>query len=169
MRRQPRTFTFHIFSAKRVSATYAGNQSADYYVQLSQLDALVNGGDRPDYYELVLNRLVGTMNGTNCTPANVGGANGFIQLSLDLPAPYVITNGGPSVLFIAPISGASVSNQVEGSYFNTPPVVIAASGINSMLHVRLLDQTGALLDCAGHEHVITMTLREVLPLPSVPA
>ena len=163
--RNPRTFTLHIFSAKRVS----GATSADYYVQLNQLDALVNGGDRPDYYELVLNRLAGTMVGTNCTPANVGGTNGFIQLSLDLPAPYVITNGGPSVLFIVPVSGASVTNQIEGSYFTTLPVVISASGINSMLHVRLLDQAGALLDCAGHDHVITLTMREVLYPPFVPA
>ena len=153
--RQPRTFTFHIFSAKRVSGT-----SADYFVNLPQLDALVNGQERPDHYELVLNRLAGTMAGTNCTPAATGGANGFIQLALDLPAPYIITNGGPSVMFIAPISGAGVTNQVEGSYFATPPVIIAASGISSMLHVRLLDQAGALLDTAGHEHVMTLTMRE---------
>ena len=158
--RQPRTFTFHIFSAKRVSGT-----SADYFVSLPGLDALVNGGDRPDYYELVLNRLVGTMVTGNCTPANAGIANGFLQLSLDLPAPYLITNGGPSVMFIVPISGSAVTNQVEGSYFTTPPVIISASGINTMLHVRLLDQAGALLDTTGHDHVITLTMRESIHLP----
>ena len=153
--RQPRTFTFHIFSAKRVTGT-----SADYYVNLPQLDALVNGQERPDHYELVLNQLAGTMAGTNCTPAATGGGNGFIQLALDLPAPYLITNGGPSVMFIVPISGAGVTNQVEGSHFATQAVIIAASGISSMLHVRLLDQAGALLDTTGHEHAITLTLRE---------
>ena len=159
--RHPRTFTFHIFSAKRVSFAVAANQAADYYVNLPQLDALVNFGDRPDFYELTLNRMVGTMSGTNSTPANAGGGNGFFQLSLDLPAPYVITNGGPSVLFIVPVTGQGLTNTVDGSYFETEPVIVAASGISSMLHVRVLDQAGALLDCANHEHVITLTMREV--------
>ena len=153
--RQPRTFTFHIFSSKRVSGT-----AGDYFVNLPGLDALVNGQERPDFYELTLNRLAGTMVGTNCTPANVGGANGFIQLALDLPAPYVITNGGPNVLFIVPISGSAVTAQLDSGIHSTDPVIIAASGITSMLHVRLLDQAGAVLDAAGHEHVITMTMRE---------
>ena len=37
--RQPRTFTFHIFSSKRVSGT-----AGDYFVNLPGLDALVGLG-----------------------------------------------------------------------------------------------------------------------------
>ena len=154
--RQPRTFTFHIYSSKRVSGT-----AGDYFVNLPGLDALVNGQERPDFYELVLNGIASTMVGTNYSPANAGGANGFLQLALDLPAPYVISNGrAPNVLFIAPVVGAAVAYQLDLGKQSSDPVIIAASGITSMLHVRLLDQAGAVLDATGHEHVITMTMRE---------
>jgi len=156
--RQPRQFTIHIFSSKRIN----GASSADYWVSLPQLDALVNGGDRPDHYELYLDKIVGTVVGANNSPENVTNGNGFIQLALDLPAPYKISNAtNPNVMFIVPITGSAMTNQAaEGRSNASSPVVLAASGMNSQLHVQLFDQAGAALDVTGHEHVIVLSLVE---------
>ena len=64
------------------------------------------------------------------------------------------------MLFIAPYIGAAVAYQLDIGKQSADPVIIAASGITSMLHVRLLDEAGAVLVTTGHEHVITMTMRE---------
>jgi len=170
--RPPRTFTFHIFSANRVSSPTG--LSNDYYVTLPQLDALVNGGDRPDYYEMWLDKICGTaVLDPNNTLGNTGAQavdaapeaatiiTGFIQVALDLPAPYLISNGKPNVKFIAPITGATMQQQsAEGRSNSSSPVLISASGMNSTLHVQLYDQAGAVLNTTGHEHVIVLTLRE---------
>ena len=155
--RQPRTFTFHIFSANRVS----GADSSDYVVNMPQLDALVNGQDRPDFYELWLDKIVGTAVGADNAPEAAAGTSGFIQLALDLPSPWLITNGKANVKFIAPISGSTMTLQTsEGRSNVSNPVLIAASGLQSTLHVQLFDQAGAALNVTGHDHVIVLTIRE---------
>ena len=155
------TFTFHIFSARRDKLADA---SSDYYVTLPYLSVIANSAqNRCQYYELTLNRLSGLDNGTDFSPANQH--TGFIQLALDFPAPFLVTNGAhQNVLFIVPLSDSMATQNTEGSYFQTSPVIIAGSGLRPTIHVQLYDDSGAVLNVAGpNDHVITMTLREILP------
>jgi len=157
--KQPKVFTIVIYSVSRSS----GNSSADYYVNLPQIDALVNGHGKPDYYELYLDRICGTL--IAATPDEsvaVGNTTGFVEVGLDFVSPFLITNGRPQVKFIVPVTGANNAYMLDGSARTMNPVLVSATGFNSLLHIQMYNDQGTLINAGTHEHAIVLTLKERL-------
>ena len=138
-----RLYTFQINSNKRTSGS-----TSDYWVNIPQIDALTNGGKKPDFYELQLERIV-----SERTMASPGY---YVQLAMDLPATQTYTNGANNVLFLVPVT------TMDGGYVlytpspNMNPILIAASGLSTMLHIQLLSANAANIP----EHAFTLTIRE---------
>ena len=157
--KQPKVFTIVIYSVKRI----LGASSADYYVNIPQLDALINGHDKTDYYELYLDRICGTLASAGDENVAVDNTTGFIEVGLDLVSPFLLTNGAnPQVKFIVPIMGTAQAFMVDGTSRTMNPVLVSATGFNSLLHVQMYNDTGTLINAGTHEHAIVLTLKERL-------
>ena len=159
--RSPRIFTFIIQSYQRTSGT-----AADYYVNIPQIDALANGGDRPDYYELYLDRICGTIVTTNESVTT--DVTGFVQLAIDLPAPYLYEATNISnIKFVVPVQSVANGYMLDQNARTMNPIIISASGLSSMLHIQLYNDTtnaptniASLITPGTHEHIIVLTLKE---------
>ena len=145
---RPRLFTFQINSVNRISGT-----TSDYMVSIPQISALNNNGDRPDFYDVDLERIVS--NRTMTSPGY------YVQLAIDLPATQTFSNGANSVMFLIPVQ------TMDGGYVmytpspQTNPVKVASSGLSTMLHIQLLSSTGAISTAANiPEHAFTLTIKE---------
>ena len=152
----PKIFTFYIYSKNKTSGT-----AADYYVQMPQgLECLTSGGGRPDFYELYLDQIAGSLIREDTSDESIVtiSATGYIQLGLDFPAPFSITNGINNVKFIVPITGSGIEYTMQNNN-NMNPVMITTTGLSSMIHVQLFTDAGLPIDPGTHEHVIILSLR----------
>ena len=150
----PKTFTFFIYSKSKISGT-----AADYYVQMPQgLECLTGGQGRPDFYELYLDQIAGTLIAGNVDESVTVSYTSFVQLALDFPAPLTITNGNNNVKFIIPITGSGLEYKME-TVNTINPVMITSTGLSSMIHVQLFTDTGVLINPGAHEHVIVLTIK----------
>ena len=152
----PKTFTFFIYSKSKISGT-----AADYYVQMPQgLECLTGGQGRPDFYELYLDQIAGSIRRVDTLDESTVTVSytGYVQLGLDFPAPLSITNGINNIKFIVPITGNGVDYMMESNN-NMNPVMITSTGLSSMIHVQLFTDAGIPIDPGAHEHVIVLTIK----------
>ena len=145
---RPRLFTFQINSVNRISGT-----TSDYVVSIPQINALTNGDKRPDFYEVDLERIVSAK--STLLPGY------YVQLAIDLPATQTYSNGANNVMFLIPVQ------TMDGGYVmytpspQTNPILVAASGLSTMLHIQLLSSTGNVIPNASlPEHAFTLTIKE---------
>ena len=141
-----RFYTFHINSAARVAGTVG-----DYWVNIPQFDALSISGKKPDFYEVDLERIVSSR--TMTSPGY------FVQIAMDLPATQTFSNGANGVMFLIPVVNMDGGYVISTPSTHSNPVLVAASGFSTLLHIQILSSTGA----AGAnipEHAFTLTIKE---------
>jgi hypothetical protein len=155
----PKVYTFIIHSAARALGT-----AADYYVKLPQLDALSAGPGRPDYYDLYLDKISGTYIAQDS--AVTSELLGAVQIALDFTSPYKTSTTNPNIMFVVPIESTANGYLMDPNSRTMNPIVVSASGMNSMLHVQLFNDSypAKIVDPGGHEHIIVLTLRERFPM-----